>query len=1098
MTISATNARCQFASENVFRGFAILSPLLKRDSPKQGHWLQMSGGQIAIRGFLVQTLVALLEALQDDQPWKSITLEPNVDSEKVDILWIYEDNATKAVQVKSTEKTFSKSNVERWSRDLEAWKQADDYELILAGTPGSSAVAQLRKIGRVRVPPPKNLDLDAFMEQAAHKLDGFLRQHELPTGSADQRMMVAEALAGKLATFSTRGKPFTRDELVSQLEQWVPRDLGSDVPTQSTARQPEFVEFHDIDQYAPAELVGRKRETDLLNEAWRKTYEGALNRPHVLTFVALGGEGKTSLVTKWAAQLAAQRWLGCECVFVWSFYRQGSREQSAASSDLFLSSALTKFGDPEAATSSVSAFEKGRKLANLLGSRRAILILDGLEPLQYPPGSPMAGHLKDQGIAALLTVLAANSNGLCVVTTRYEIADLTAWRQTTAPQHELPRLSREAGVRLLVSIGVKGGELAAPAGGNLEPMNRYERLVEDVNGHALALTICGRYLVNACGGRIEQREKLDLQTVDEKIQGGHAFRAMGAYVDWLSADSDESRRQLAVLRLMGLFDRPATSDCLNALLGPPTIPGLTEPLVGMEEDDWGLTLTALESARLLTVNRDIAGAPLSIDAHPLIREYFACELQGKRLASPQIVPTGGSEPWRAGHERLYQHLCATTDEGDAPLLKDLQPLYHAVAHGCHAGRYNESFEDVYRARIVRHHEYYAPNKLGVWGTELGALTCYFEKPWSQISQACSDTNQAELLHEAGYTLRALGRLQEAVGPFRLAVDKIVELAESDSENGREWAEAARATGNLSELEVMLGQLPAAIDDARKAVVYADRGTNPFGKFMQWVSRAIEADAIHESGFVTEADRLFRNAEVVESERHPDYPMIYGRNGFEYCDSQLRNAERAAWWVLQGGMLLNQVDGQLNRDRCLEICRATADRAQCTIQWTEAPRHQGLLAVALDQLTLARAAIYQSLIKDANVEVHRALIDRTVSDLRSAGQQQFLPLSLLTRALQRCCTGRYTGPDSAQADLDESWMIVSRGPMRLLMADVHLHRARLFESRNVGARPDPPSIYPWGSAEKDLQEARRLIEEHGYLRRRQELEDAEYFVNDVDS
>jgi hypothetical protein len=59
----------------------------------------MSGGDVALRGFLVQTLIALLEALNDDPPWTNVTLEPKLDSEKVDILWAYRDGTTKAVQV---------------------------------------------------------------------------------------------------------------------------------------------------------------------------------------------------------------------------------------------------------------------------------------------------------------------------------------------------------------------------------------------------------------------------------------------------------------------------------------------------------------------------------------------------------------------------------------------------------------------------------------------------------------------------------------------------------------------------------------------------------------------------------------------------------------------------------------------------------------------------------------------------------------------------------------------------------------------------------------------------------------------------------------
>ena len=54
-------------------------------------------------------------------------------------------------------------------------------------------------------------------------------------------------------------------------------------------------------------------------------------------------------------------------------------------------------------------------------------------------------------------------------------------------------------------------------------------------------------------------------------------------------------------------------------------------------------------------------------------------------------------------------------------------------------------------------------------------------------------------------------------------------------------------------------------------------------------------------------------------------------------------------------------------------------------------------------------------------------------------------------------------------------------MRLFMADVHLHRARLFHA---------VTPYPWKSVKDDLAAARKLIEECGYHRRDEELADAE--------
>jgi len=262
-----------------------------------------------------------------------------------------------------------------------------------------------------------------------------------------------------------------------------------------------------IDKYAPAELIGREVETKLLSDAWGKVCPAEMPRPHVLTFVALGGEGKTSLVAKWAAELAHREWPGCEAVLAWSFYSQGTREQMAASSDVFLKEALTFFGDPEMAASAQGAFDKGRRLARLVGQRRALLILDGLEPLQYAPTSPTPGELKDQGLAALLKGLAADNHGLCVVTTRYSIPDLRAYWQTTAPEVKLPRLSKEAGVALLRSLGVKGTQ------------PEFEKLVEDVKGHALTLNLLGSYLHDAHAGDIRKRDLVRLEEADAEEQG---------------------------------------------------------------------------------------------------------------------------------------------------------------------------------------------------------------------------------------------------------------------------------------------------------------------------------------------------------------------------------------------------------------------------------------------------------------------------------------------------------------------------------------------------------------------------------------------------
>ena len=124
-------------------------------------------------------------------------------------------------------------------------------------------------------------------------------------------------------------------------------------------------------------------------------------------------------------------------------------------------------------------------------------------------------------------------------------------------------------------------------------------------------------------------------------------------------DNAKGRRALALLRLLGLFDRPATADCLEALWKAPAIPGLTEPLVGMSEAQRNLAFTRLEDAKLLTVNRDEgSGELVALDAHPLLREYFARRVReqaarglARRAPAALRTPLRDHEGRRPAHAR---------------------------------------------------------------------------------------------------------------------------------------------------------------------------------------------------------------------------------------------------------------------------------------------------------------------------------------------------------------------------------------------------------------------------------------------------------------
>ena len=330
-------------------------------------------------------------------------------------------------------------------------------------------------------------------------------------------------------------------------------------------------------------LIGRADEFLNLDKAWSGTA-----KKNIITIVAWGGVGKTSLVAHWAAKKLDQSdHDGIERYFDWSFYSQGTRHEDnatganhAAAADLFLKEALDLFGDPALAASNAGAWQKGERLAQLVGQQRTLLILDGLEPLQ----DARTGELRDDGLRALLRGLAVHNQGLCLVTTRQHLPELATWQQTTAPELELANLTDEAGAALLTKLGVNGTDAEKHA------------LSARVKGHALTITLLGRYLKRAHHGDIRRVDRVDLQNVNETEQGGHAFRVIAAYERWF--EENNCHAELAILHLLGLFDRPATPDCLAALRTPP-IPGLTDALTSLNEDDWNATVTHLVELNLV-------------------------------------------------------------------------------------------------------------------------------------------------------------------------------------------------------------------------------------------------------------------------------------------------------------------------------------------------------------------------------------------------------------------------------------------------------------------------------------------------------------------
>src|SRR6266404_2281477 len=435
--------------------------------------------------------------------------------------------------------------------------------------------------------------------------------------------------------------------------------------------------------------------------------------------------------------MAAEEYRSAELVFGWSFYRQGS-SGGTSSADEFLDATLTWFGDPDPRLG--TGWEKGERLAKLIAHRQTLLVLDGLEPIQNPPG-PQEGRVHEPSLQALLRELAAFNSGLCVITTRLPVADIAEHERTSAPRRELEQLSSEAGAKLLRALGVKGHEAEL-------------RITSDeFSGHCLALTLLGSYLTDAYDGDIRCRNEVSERLAHDVRQGFHARKVMESYQTWFGEGPE-----LAVLRMLGLFDRPADEKALGALLKPPAVRGLTESLTDLSSTEWRMVFARLRRARLLA--GEDPHNPGDLDTHPLVREYFGEQLRSQR-----------TEAWKECNQRLFNYYRAL-----APQLpesfREMEPLFLAVICGCNAGLYREALHEVYLPRIQRGNVSFAAKVLGARGALLSVLAHFFEQGrWGSIvetgveGQSLNPEDQLFLLMQAGLYLtltRGLGASEARV------------------------------------------------------------------------------------------------------------------------------------------------------------------------------------------------------------------------------------------------------------------------------------------------------------------------------------------------
>ena len=230
---------------------------------------------------------------------------------------------------------------------------------------------------------------------------------------------------------------------------------------------------------------------------------------------------------------------------------------------------------------------------------------------------------------------------------------------------------------------------------------------DEFSGHCLALTLLGSYLTDAYNGDIRCRKEVSKRLAHDVRQGAHARKVMESYQIWFGEGPE-----LSVLRMLGLFDRPADEKALGALLKPPAIRGLTESLTDLSPTEWRTILARLRRARLLA--GEDPHNPGHLDTHPLVREYFGEQLRSQR-----------TDAWKECNRRLY-HYYRTLAPQLPDTFREMEPLFLAVICGCNAGLFREALHEVYIPRIQRGNASFAAKVLGARGALLSVLAHFFE------------------------------------------------------------------------------------------------------------------------------------------------------------------------------------------------------------------------------------------------------------------------------------------------------------------------------------------------------------------------------------
>lgn len=586
-------------------------------------------------------------------------------------------------------------------------------------------------------------------------------------------------------------------------------------------------------------LYGREAELKQLHSFWNDS------KVNVVEIVAFGGSGKSALVNKWLSEMGKSNFRGAENVYAWSFYWQSQSADGSSAGDYFMEHALEWFGDPNPARG--TPWSKASRLVSLVRNSKTLLILDGFEVLQHPPGEK-SGEIANLQISVLLKEIAARNKGLCIVTTRYPITDFSAFQDGRVYSLALGRLDSVSGTRMLQDKGLKGSNY------------QFSEVIEAYSGHALSLSLLAGYLSIAHNGFLDKFVYMN-SILEEQHNRIHVERIMGDYLNWLN-----EKPHLQLLTLICLLGRPSSIEELSNLISKKEIQGLTDKLKPLSSSKLRYVIKDLDDANLISISRE--GGKLELDCHPLICNFIVERLE--RL---------DRDVYEQGHSLIFKVLVSNAPVNPKS-VQDLNSLFRAVIHGVKARELVESF-NIYHEKIKQ-----GQFLLFAKGSHYADQAClkeFFDENWNIRPNDLSEDAQAYLLTSAATNLINLGNISQAIVLSRRSIDWFT--------TNERWLDAVIAaaplmsmliaSGKLDTAKHLLEELESVIELTENVVVGA--AAENFRGYIAFLS-----------GDVDLAGEKFAQSERVLTMMHPQSPAPFPTISAFYCKFLLETgSERKA-------------------------------------------------------------------------------------------------------------------------------------------------------------------------------------------------------------